>query len=145
MDNDYRDNGRNGRARPIRHIRILAAVFVTERSLMFAYVRLKSLMFAFFEKKYFFPALYTPWAGTQRVGPSGAWNQDGEMERRSFGVLGERSGKRRFGSADFRGKSADCYALLRESSRKFAQIRAVNPQCYALLRVGPFFDKEAKK
>src|SRR6267378_2400313 len=32
--------------------RILAAIFVTERSLMFAYVRVKSLMFAFFEKKY---------------------------------------------------------------------------------------------
>ena len=36
-------------------------------------------------------------------------------------------------------KSADCYGLLRESSRKFAQIRAVNPQCYALLRVGLIF------
>jgi len=34
--------------------RILVAIFVTERSRMFAYTRLKSLMFAFFEKKYFF-------------------------------------------------------------------------------------------
>ena len=54
MDNDYRHNGRNGRARPIRRICILVAIFETERSLMFAYVRVKSLMFAFFEKKYFF-------------------------------------------------------------------------------------------
>src|SRR5712672_693818 len=36
----------------------------TERSLMFAYVRLKSLMFAYFEKKYFFPALWSSGAGT---------------------------------------------------------------------------------
>src|SRR5882672_8466531 len=42
----------------------------TERSLMFAYVRLKSLKFAYFEKKYFFPALWplitnTPWVGVR--------------------------------------------------------------------------------
>src|SRR5882724_11897814 len=30
----------------------------TERSRMFAYVRLKSRMFSYFEKKYFFPALW---------------------------------------------------------------------------------------
>ena len=32
-------------------------------------------------------------------------------------------------------KSADNCAKVHESPRKFAQIRAVNPQCYALLRV----------
>src|SRR5258708_6219387 len=42
----------------------------TERSLMFAYVRLKSLMFAFFEKKYFFPALWSSRADPQRMGDS---------------------------------------------------------------------------
>jgi hypothetical protein len=47
MDNDYRHNGRNGRARPVRRIRILTAIFVTERSLMFAYVRLCSLKIAY--------------------------------------------------------------------------------------------------
>ena len=31
-----------------------------------------------------------------------------------------------------------CCAMLRESSRKFAQIRAVVTRCYALLRVGLF-------
>jgi hypothetical protein len=40
----------------------------TERSLMFAYIRLKSLMFAYFEKKYFFPALWQLVARTQWVG-----------------------------------------------------------------------------
>jgi len=40
----------------------------TERSLMFAYVRVKSLMFAFFEKKYFFPALWPLAPRTQWVG-----------------------------------------------------------------------------
>jgi hypothetical protein len=44
------------------------AIFKTERSLMFAYVRLKSPMFAYFEKKYFFPALWTSAEGTQWVG-----------------------------------------------------------------------------
>jgi hypothetical protein len=43
-------------------------ILKTERSLMFAYVRLKSLMFAFFEKKYFFPALWPAGASTQCVG-----------------------------------------------------------------------------
>ena len=32
-----------------------------------------------------------------------------------------------------------CYAKFHESARKFAQIRPVNPRCYALLRVRPFF------
>jgi hypothetical protein len=41
----------------------------TERSLMFAYVRLKSLMFAFFEKKYFFPGMWSSVTDTQPVGP----------------------------------------------------------------------------
>jgi hypothetical protein len=36
MDNDCRHHGRNGRARPIRRIRILVAIFATERSRMFA-------------------------------------------------------------------------------------------------------------
>src|SRR5882672_10339824 len=35
----------------------------TERSLMFAYVRVKSLMFAYLEKKYFFPAWWWCAAG----------------------------------------------------------------------------------
>ena len=35
-------------------------------------------------------------------------------------------------------KSSDCFTKLRESSRKFAQIRAVVTRCYALLRVGLF-------
>src|SRR5258708_1895330 len=71
-------------------IRILAAIFVTERSLMFAYVRLKSLMFAFFEKKYFFPALWLARGNTQQVGDvsemewrSGVGN--GVLEYRSVG------------------------------------------------------------
>src|SRR5712675_2131258 len=55
-------------ARPTRHVHIFGRVFATERSLMFAYVRLKSLMFAFFEKKCFFPALWSPGIGTQWVG-----------------------------------------------------------------------------
>src|SRR5713101_1408828 len=65
---------------PTQRWRLWIAFLKTERSLMFAYVRLKSLMFAFFEKKYFFPALW----------PSGAWNQYGEqeMEYGNFGVLG---------------------------------------------------------
>jgi hypothetical protein len=33
-------------------------------------------------------------------------------------------------------KSSDCCAKVRDVSRKFAQIRAVIPRCYALLRVG---------
>src|SRR5258708_1742330 len=37
------------------------------------------------------------------------------------------------------GKSADNYGKFHESSRKFAQIRPVNPRCYALLRVRPIF------
>jgi len=45
MDDDYGQNGRKGRSRPIRHIRVLVAIFETERSLMCAYVRLKSPMF----------------------------------------------------------------------------------------------------
>jgi len=49
-------------------IHISVAIFVTERSLMFAYVRLKSLMFAYFEKKYFFPALWLLSTGAQWVG-----------------------------------------------------------------------------
>jgi hypothetical protein len=40
----------------------------TERSLMFAYVRVNSLMFAFFEKSVFFPALWRLDARTQSVG-----------------------------------------------------------------------------
>ena len=36
---------------------------------------------------------------------------------------------------------ADSYALLRDVSRKFAQIRPVIPRCYALLRVRPFFSE----
>ncbi len=36
-------------------------------------------------------------------------------------------------------KSSDCFTKLRDVSRKFAQIRPVNPRCYALLRVGPIF------
>src|SRR6266478_6156068 len=48
----------------------------TERSLMFAYVRLKSLMFAFFEKKYFFPALWPTSRSTQRVGLGGGLFED---------------------------------------------------------------------
>src|SRR6266404_6500763 len=39
-------------------------------------------------------------------------------------------------------KSSDCFTKLRESSRKFAQIRAVVTRCYALLRVGGFFRRE---
>ena len=39
----------------------------------------------------------------------------------------------------FAGKSADCYGLLREVSRKFAQIRPVNPRLFGLLRVQTFF------
>jgi hypothetical protein len=58
-----------GRARSgSGRIRILMAIFVTERSHMFAYVRLKSPMFAYFEKKYFFPALWSSNTGTQWVG-----------------------------------------------------------------------------
>ena len=41
-------------------------------------------MFAFFEKKYFFPALWSSGAGTQGVGPRGAWNPHGKW---SVGVL----------------------------------------------------------
>jgi len=37
-------------------------------------------------------------------------------------------------------ESSDCFTKVRESSRKFAQIRPVNPRCYALLRVGPILD-----
>jgi len=56
-----------------RRIRILVAIFVTERSLMFAYVRLKSLMFSFFDKKYFIPALRSRCADTQLVGVRDGW------------------------------------------------------------------------
>ena len=56
--------------------RILVAIFVTERSRMFAYTRLKSLMFAFFEKKYFFPALRSRCADTQRVGVRDGWRRN---------------------------------------------------------------------
>src|SRR5258707_8347083 len=42
-------------------------------------------------------------------------------------------------------KSSDCFTKLRESSRKFAQIRAVVTRCYALLRVGGFFRREFRK
>src|SRR5258708_33666871 len=48
----------------------------TERSLMFAYVRVKSLMFAYFEKKYFFPALWPTSRSTQRVGLGGGLFED---------------------------------------------------------------------
>ena|SRR6267154_1870917 len=37
-------------------------------------------------------------------------------------------------------KSADCYGLLRESSRKFAQIRSVNPRLFGLLHPRAFLD-----
>src|SRR5260221_14178468 len=36
-------------------------------------------------------------------------------------------------------ESSDCYGLLRDVSRKFAQIRAVNPRLFGLLRVRPNF------
>src|ERR1700722_10838634 len=62
------------------------AFLKTERSLMFAYVRVKSLMFAYFEKKYFFLALWSSGMGTQGVGPSGAWNQYGEREMECWSV-----------------------------------------------------------
>ena len=39
----------------------------------------------------------------------------------------------------FVGKVTGFYAKVRESPRKFAQIRPVNPRCYAFLRVGPIF------
>jgi hypothetical protein len=35
----------------------------------------RSHMFAYFEKKYFFPALWSSFTRTQWVGPSRAWNQ----------------------------------------------------------------------
>src|SRR5882724_8740317 len=63
-----REIGGQRSTRPTRHVHIFGRVFVTERSLMFAYVRLKSLMFAYFEKKCFFPALWSPGIGTQWVG-----------------------------------------------------------------------------
>ena len=68
-----RSRGFSGGAEP-RHARARVLPEQTERSLMFAYVRLKSLMFAYFEKKYFFPALWpagarTPWiAAVMRSG-----------------------------------------------------------------------------
>jgi hypothetical protein len=37
-------------------------------------------------------------------------------------------------------KSSDCYGLLREGARKFAQIRPVNPRLFGLLRVRPSFN-----
>jgi len=42
-------------------------------------------------------------------------------------------------------KSSDCFTKLRESSRKFAQIRAVVTRCYALLRVRPIFCGEGQE
>jgi hypothetical protein len=69
------------------HIRILVAIFVTERSRMFGYVRLKSLMFAFFEKKYFFPALWLDALDIQPVGDVS------EMEWWSIGVMAGREGR----------------------------------------------------
>jgi hypothetical protein len=56
-----------------RCIRTSFAGMATERSRMFAYVRLKSRMFAYFEKKYFFPALWPPRARTQCVGVDATW------------------------------------------------------------------------
>jgi hypothetical protein len=58
--------GFSGGADP-RHVRARVFPQQTERSPMFAYVRLKSLMFAYFEKKYFFPALWPAGASTQWV------------------------------------------------------------------------------
>src|SRR5882724_9802683 len=43
----------------------------------------------------------------------------------------------------YAGKSADCCAKVHESSRKFAQIRPVNPRLFGLLRVGAFFSRLA--
>src|ERR1700719_527550 len=42
-------NRRAWNARPTVCVRVFIAILETERSLMFAYVRLKSLMFAYFE------------------------------------------------------------------------------------------------
>src|SRR5260221_10265094 len=59
---------------PTERWRLWIAFLKTERSLMFAYVRLKSLMFAYFEKKYFFPALWSSFARTQWVGGCRKWS-----------------------------------------------------------------------
>jgi hypothetical protein len=85
-------------------------------SLMFAYVRVKSLMFAYFEKKYFFPPLWSSGEGTQRVGPSFA--------RKLW-----RAGR------NCAGKSAGCYALFRESSRSFTKVRTDQARNSAIVRI----------
>ena len=127
---------------PTERWRFWIAFMKTGRSLMFAYVRLKSLMFGYFEKKYFFPALWSSFARTQWVGGVS------EMEYWSFGGRCKR--RRAMGGAELRGNNlasqarhksdtpsglfagAKRYGLLREKSakvrevsRKFAQIRAV--------------------
>jgi hypothetical protein len=50
------------------------------------------------------------------------------------------NGKGRETSVELCELIADFYAKFHESSRKFAQIRPVNPRCYALLRVRPILD-----
>ena len=91
------------------------AIFETERSLMFAYVRLKSLMFAFFEKKYFFPGLWSQGTGTQWVGQAErvgkwsyevleSWERQFARRRASFprsAAMEGGGGKRRIGTRAF--------------------------------------------
>jgi hypothetical protein len=45
----------------------------------------------------------------------------------------------------FAGKSADCCAKVRKVSRKFAQMRPVNPRLFGLLRVRAFFWRVRKR
>src|SRR6266478_6535814 len=45
----------------------------------------------------------------------------------------------------YAGKITGLYAMFHECARKFAQIRAVNPRLFGFLRVGAFFNKEARK
>src|SRR6266481_5675941 len=80
-------------------------------------------------KKVGFSRLFAPFPGISHLFPLGFFLPGGAGSQKSEGEAGR----------NYVGKSADNYGKFHESSRKFAQIRPVNPRCYALLRVRPIF------
>jgi len=111
------------------------AFLQTERSLMFAYVRLKSLMFAYFEKKYFFPALWS--SGTRTQGVGGVKTVESCWLRVEGLSAPDESAAVSDVRAELSGKN---YGFFRDVSRFYAQIRAVVTRFYAFLRVRLFFE-----
>src|SRR6266404_9521236 len=77
-----------------------------------------------------FSRLFAPFPGISHLFPLGFFLPGGAGSQKSEGEAGR----------NYVGKSADNYGKFHESSRKFAQIRPVNPRCYALLRVRPILD-----